>query len=40
MLAEQPERVPEMQNELENWLKSVVSSLGGKDYLKTLQAKP
>ena len=32
LLAEQPERVPEMQHDLENWLESVVRSLNGEDY--------
>lgn len=32
LLAEQPERVPEMQKALEDWLESVVCSLNGEDY--------
>jgi arylsulfatase A-like enzyme len=32
LLAEQPERVPEMQEALEQWLESVVKSLNGGDY--------
>ncbi len=32
LLAEQPERVPEMQGALERWLESVVQSLNGGDY--------
>ena len=32
LLAEQPERVPEMQKSLEDWLASVARSLNGKDY--------
>lgn len=32
LLAEQPERVPEMQKDLEKWLESVVRSLNGEDY--------
>ncbi len=32
LLAEQPERVPEMQKNLEDWLESVVRSLNGEDY--------
>ncbi|WP_395751177.1 sulfatase-like hydrolase/transferase [Prosthecobacter sp.] len=32
LLAEQPERVPEMQKSLEDWLESVARSLNGEDY--------
>ncbi len=32
LLAEQPERVPEMQKDLEKWLESVARSLNGEDY--------
>lgn len=32
LLAEQPERVPEMQKNLEDWLASVARSLNGEDY--------
>ena len=32
LLAEQPERVPEMQKNLEDWLESVARSLNGEDY--------
>jgi arylsulfatase A-like enzyme len=32
LFAEQPERVPQMQEALENWLESVAHSLNGKDY--------
>lgn len=32
LLAEQPERVPEMQGSLEKWLESVVRSLNGEDF--------
>lgn len=32
LLAEQPERVPQMQKELEEWLASVARSLNGEDY--------
>jgi hypothetical protein len=32
LLAEQPERVPEMQKSLEDWLESVVRSLNGEDH--------
>jgi len=32
LLAEQPERVAEMQKNLENWLESVARSLNGEDY--------
>ena len=32
LFAEQPERVPQMQEALENWLESVVRSLNGADY--------
>lgn len=32
LLAEQPERVAEMQKDLENWLESVARSLNGADY--------
>jgi hypothetical protein len=32
LLAEQPERVPEMQKNIENWLESVARSLNGEDY--------
>lgn len=32
LLAEQPERVPQMQKELEDWLESVARSLNGEDY--------
>lgn len=32
LLAEQPERVPEMQKSLEAWLESVARSLNGEDY--------
>ena len=34
LLAEQPERVPQMQKELEDWLESVARSLNGEDYGK------
>jgi arylsulfatase A-like enzyme len=32
LFAEQPERVPQMQEALENWLESVARSLNGEDY--------
>lgn len=32
LLAEQPERVPQMQKSLEDWLESVARSLNGEDY--------
>ncbi len=32
LLAEQPERVPQMQKDIEEWLESVVRSLNGEDY--------
>jgi hypothetical protein len=32
LLAEQPERVPEMQKNLGDWLESVARSLNGEDY--------
>lgn len=32
LYAEQPERVPQMQNALEDWLESVAKSLNGEDY--------
>ncbi len=32
LFAEQPERVPQMQNALEDWLESVARSLNGEDY--------
>lgn len=32
LFAEQPERVPQMQEALENWLESVAKSLNGEDY--------
>jgi arylsulfatase A-like enzyme len=32
LYAEQPERVPQMQQQLEDWLESVTHSLNGKDY--------
>lgn len=32
LLAEQPERVPEMQKDLEKWLESVARSVNGEDY--------
>jgi len=34
LFAEQPERVPQMQEALENWLESVARSLNGEDYPK------
>lgn len=34
LLAEQPERVPQMQKDLEDWLESVAQSLNGADYNK------
>lgn len=40
LLAEQPERVPEMQTELEEWLESVVRSLNGEDYADLEAIKP
>ncbi len=39
LLAEQPERVPEMQKSLEDWLESVVRSLNGGDYLTGQETK-
>jgi hypothetical protein len=32
LYAEQPERVPQMQHQLEDWLESVTRSLNGEDY--------
>lgn len=37
LLAEQPERVPAMQKELEDWLESVARSLNGHDYSTTAE---
>ena len=40
LLAEQPERVPEMQKNLEDWLESVARSLNGEDYSGEKAANP
>lgn len=39
LLAEQPERVPEMQKDLEDWLESVARSLNGEDYAEKTSVK-